>query len=105
MNNKMYYQWKAEGICVLCGKKPAVPGMIYCATCREKELKRKRENWAASKEYREALEEKQMTYSERIRKYARKDNYKTALIIAEMMKDAPSTGVVYYLEQKLGETE
>lgn len=54
MNNKMYYQWKAEGICVLCGKKPAVPGMIYCATCREKELKRKRENWAASKAYRGA---------------------------------------------------
>lgn len=105
MNNEKYYERKAAGICVLCGIEKAIPGQIYCPACRTKELKRRRENWAASKEYREALEEKQMTYSERIRKYVRKDNYKTALIIAEMMKDAPSTGVVYYLEQKLGETE
>ena len=105
MNNEKYYERKAEGICVLCGTKKAMPGHIYCPGCRAKELKRRRESWVASKEYREALEEKQMTYSERLRKYVRKDNYKTALIIAEMMKDAPSTGVVYYLEQKLGETE
>ena len=105
MNNKLYHVRKAAGICVLCGTAPALPGMIYCVKCRGKELKRKRDSWAASKDYREAIEERQMTYSERLRKYVRKDNYKTALIIAEMMKDAPSTGVVYYLEQKLGEVD
>ena len=105
MESKKYQSRKEAGICVRCGKASALPGMIYCKNCRDTELRRKRESWAATKEYREALQEKQMTYSERLKRYAKRDNYKTALIIAEMVKNAPKTGLVYYLEQKLGETE
>lgn len=105
MYSKTYHERKAKGICVLCGLRAPVTGMIYCEVCRGKELKRHRESWQASKEYRRALEEKEMTYSERLGRYVKKDNYKTALIIAEIMKDAPKTGIVYYIEQKLGEVE
>jgi hypothetical protein len=32
---EVYQRYKAEGICTLCGKNPAIPGQAKCPKCRE----------------------------------------------------------------------
>lgn len=42
-HKKMYENRKAAGICVYCGKKPAVSGKVACAMCAKRDAKRHRE--------------------------------------------------------------
>lgn len=42
-NKKRYDRLKAAGICVKCGKRSALPGIIRCEACREAEKERQRE--------------------------------------------------------------
>ena len=104
MNSKTYNERKAKGLCAKCGKVKPVEGQVLCKKCREDELARRRACYAKNKKYREKLEEKEMTYSERLRRYAKRDNYKTACIIAEIVKDAPKVGLVHFIQGRLGET-
>lgn len=41
-SRETYYKRKAAGVCVLCGKVPATPGMAHCEACR-RELGRRRD--------------------------------------------------------------
>lgn len=49
-HKKMYESRKAAGICVYCGKKPAVSGKVACVMCAKRDAKRhmekRRENGA-----------------------------------------------------------